>query len=114
MLRGSYPEALAALDGVESDAEMALFRAWCQHQTTSKPDGSSKSGALSHNHLITVAARALEANHHLGFAYYVIGRVAEAEGRIDDAARAFRRAAQLSPEHRDARRRDKALKQRRA
>ena len=59
-----------------------------------------------------LAAAALRENRQLGFGYYVLGRIAEVEDRGDDVARAFRIATQLSPEHRDARRRDHLCRRR--
>jgi Flp pilus assembly protein TadD len=103
MMRGRHEEALAALRGRHLDAELELYRAWAVFD-----DGDVEDAAESST-LATLAAAALRADRLLGFGYYVLGRIAEREGRFADATRAFKRAAQLSPQHRDARRREHLL-----
>jgi tetratricopeptide (TPR) repeat protein len=108
MLRGRHEDALEMIERADQqgDAELALYAAWIAHEADDDdPDDR-------HRELTSLAAQALRADRHLGFAYYVLGRVADAQGRPEDASRAFRKAAQLNPEHRDARRCDQALRRR--
>ena len=109
MARGRFTDASEVMTraGLEGD-ELALYRAWID---TEKLLADDNDVGLDPE-LGKLAAAALRENRQLGFGYYVLGRIAEVEDRGDDAARAFRIATQLSPEHRDARRRDHLCRRR--
>ena len=109
MARGRFADASEAIAETQlAGDEIALYETWIRNAAELAEDAES---TLDPD-LGTLAAAALRENRHLGFGYYVLGRIAEEEGRRDDAARAFRLATQLSPEHRDARRRDQLFRQR--